>query len=188
MTDTTQTIEIKHSKAKLILLAALGLLMTSGAAWVLTLDLGPGQAARAWEAKAAGFVGVPFFLLCTLIAVWRLFAPDVPVLTLSPDGILDTRVAAKVIPWAAVEQISTWTYHRQNIIVIKVPPEVESQIGLSRMAQWSRKANAALGADGLCITAQGLQTNFKSLHDMCIAYATAARLPNATGAGHGGAV
>ena len=175
MIDTTQTLEIKHSKTKLIGLVALGLLMTAAAAWVLTLDLGAEQATRAWEVKAAGYVGVPFSLLCTLIAVWRLFAPDVPVLTVSPSGILDTRVATKMIPWAAVEQISTWSFHRQNIIVIKVSQDVETQIGLSRMAQWSRKANAALGADGLCITAQGLQTDYKTLHQICIAYASAAK-------------
>ena len=175
MIDTSQTIEISHSKPKLILLVALGVLMTAGAAWVLTLDFGPEESAKAWKVQAVSIIGVPFFLWCTLVAIQRLFAADRPVVTLTPAGFLDTRVAAKMVAWAAVEQISTWSHKGQKIIIIKVSPEVESQIELSRIAQWSRKANTALGADGLAITAQGLKTDYNSLNALCIAYATAAR-------------
>jgi len=43
----------------------------------------------------------------------------------------------------------------------------------SRIARWSRGANRALGADGLCVAAQGLTIKFDSLLALSMAYAAA---------------
>ena len=46
---------------------------------------------------------------------------------------------------------------------MKVDPPVERGLHLSAMASLTRSANTALGADGLCITAQGLKIEYPEL-------------------------
>ena len=157
---------------KLVLLFFGGLIMSAGCAWLLTLELGGGLGA--WKAMLAGYVGAPFFLLCALIGLQRLLSVRAPVVTITPSGITDTRVASGEIPWAAVEDISSWSHRGQKFLVLKVAPAVESQLGLTTVAKWTRRTNAALGADGLCIGAQGLKTTHQVLSDAILAYARAA--------------
>ena len=175
MVDTTRTIEIKGSVLKLLLLLAAGVALTAGSAWLLTVDFGPNPSPRNWLAIIAAYAGVPVFALCSLVAVRRLLAASEPVVTISPHGILDTRIASGVIRWRDIADISLWTHRQQNFIVLSVSPAVERQIGLRWIAKWTRSANAALGADGLCITATGLRTDDLTLHATCLAYAAAAR-------------
>lgn len=59
--------------------------------------------------------------------------------------------------------VSTWGYKGQQVIVLAVDPDIEAQLGLSRIARMTRTANAALGADGLCVTAQGLKISYEQL-------------------------
>ena len=61
-----------------------------------------------------------FFSLCTIVGLWRLIAARGPVVTISPDGIRDTRVAAEFIPWNAVTAISTWKFRGQEAMVLAV--------------------------------------------------------------------
>lgn len=169
--DTTKTIEVRGSKLKLLLLGALGIAMTAGCAWVAWMGLArPGS-----FAQLAIWIGVPFFGLCTAIAFRRLATADQAVLTISPDGIRDTRVAAEIIPWAAVRDFGTWSSQGQKILVLDVDPEVEKRLTLSRMTRWTRAANAKLGADGLCIAATGLAMGYDQLLDAVTAYLAAAR-------------
>ncbi len=169
--DTSKTIEVRGSRLKLVLLGALGIAMTAGSAWVAWAGLAsPGS-----FAQLAVWVGVPLFGLCTAIAFWRLATAGSVVLTLSPDGIRDTRVAAEIIPWTAVRGMGTWAMQGQKILVLDVDPEAEQRLTLTRMARWSRGANAKLGADGLCIAATGLQIGYDKLLEAATAYAEAAR-------------
>ena len=169
--DTRKTIEVRGSRLKLVLLGALGIAMTAGCAWVAWAGLAsPGS-----FAQLAIWIGVPFFGMCTLIGLRRLFTAERVVLTLSPEGIRDTRVAAEVVPWAAVRGLGTWAMQGQKVLVLDVDPEVEKRLSLTRMARWSRGANAKLGADGLCISATGLEIGYDSLFEAATAYAQAAR-------------
>jgi hypothetical protein len=54
--------------------------------------------------------------------------------------------------------------------VISVAPAVEERLGLTRMARWTRGANRSLGADGLCIGAQGLPLSFDDLGRLVAAH------------------
>jgi hypothetical protein len=74
-----------------------------------------------------------------------------------------------------VRNISTWSYQREKAMVLAVDPAVEDQLTLTAIARWTRGANRALGADGLCITARGLKISYDALLDTCIAYAQAAQ-------------
>ena len=82
-----------------------------------------------------------------------------------------------MIPWSAVRGITTWTANKQDIMVVKITPEAEAQMTLSALSKMSRKANKALGADGLAIAAQGLKTTHKDLLDMTQSFARAHGAP-----------
>lgn len=169
--DTAKTIEVRGSRVKLALLSALGIAVTAGCAWAAWAGLASGGSL----AQLAIWIGVPLFGLCTLIGLRRLFTSGRVVLVLSPEGIRDTRVAAQIIPWKAVRGLDTWGMQGQKVLVLDVDPEVEQRLSLTRMARWTRGANAMLGADGLCIAAGGLEIGYDSLLAAATAYAAAAR-------------
>lgn len=122
------------------------------------------------RADTVGWIGLGVFGLFGLFILWRLLTMRGPVLTVSPKGLLDIRVAAKIIPWGAVERVGVWESNRQKLLVLGVAPDVESKLELTRMARWTRGANRALGADGLCIGAQGLKLRFDDLDRLVMAY------------------
>ncbi len=161
MDATHTTVEIKGSPMKLIGLVLTGILLTaaSGAIAVGTIPVRAGNLL----AQPVGWVGLVFFGAGTLLIGWRFLKSSKTVVTLSPDGILDTRVSERPIPWAAIQDVDVWSMHRQNIIVLSVPPEIESALSLTPIARWSRSANKKLGADGLCVTAQGLKISHDAL-------------------------
>jgi hypothetical protein len=167
--DTSRTIEIEGSPAKLILLSVLGLVMTGASLFVvlyppLRTDI---------MAQIVGYFGTLFFGLCTLIGFVRLVRAGRPVVTISPLGIQDVRVASETIPWAAIKNISTWSGEGQRSMVLAVDPAVERTLTLTTIARWTRRANAMLGADGLCVTAAGLRISYPALLSTTTAYAQA---------------
>jgi hypothetical protein len=171
MLDTSRTIEIAGSPAKLILLSLCGVAMTLvslAIAVPLFPDFRPDLLVR-----IVGSFGAVFFGFCTLIAVVRFARAREPVVTLAPQGIRDTRVAAEFIPWRAIRGLSTWQYQRQKIMVLAVDPAVERTLTLTRIARWSRGPNRALGADGLCVAATGLKIDYDTLFAASVAYARA---------------
>jgi hypothetical protein len=170
-TDVTRTIEIAGSPGKLILLVALGVLMTAASA-AIAFGLIPDVDI---VVLIISYFGVVFFALCTIILVRRLLGARSPVVTITPEGIRDTRVAADLIPWSAIRSLTTWEYAGQKVLVLAVEPTVEQKLTLTTIAQWSRAPNRALGADGLCVTAQGLQTDYDTLFRICTDYAHAAQ-------------
>jgi hypothetical protein len=167
MTDTSRTLIIESSPAKLFGLVGLGLLMTVCAifvAFVPGVDL--------FGKIVGGYFGIVFFGLCTCVAVSRLLKSPRTVITISPEGICDRRVAAALIPWSAVTRISTWSYRGRNrCVVLALKPGVEARLGLTRVARWTRGANRALGADGLCIMPAGLKVDYDTLLKLCQDYA-----------------
>jgi hypothetical protein len=170
--DTTPTVEIKGSALKTIGIVALGVPLTGVSA---ILASGRLEVVRTGNFTSVvtviGYIGVAFFGLCTFLAIGRLFSSGRPVITISPLGIVDTRVAKQMIPWSSLTAISTWEHQRQKAIIVSVAPAVEAQLELSTIASLTHRANAALGADGLCITAQGLQIDHDNLHATILAYA-----------------
>ena len=59
--------------------------------------------------------------------------------------------------------------------MLAVEPDVEAAIGLTRIARFTRQPNRALGADGLCLGAQGLKIKHDALLALIMAYAQAWR-------------
>jgi hypothetical protein len=165
----SQVVEISSSPWKMLGLSALGVLMT-GLSVAIALQLFPGMQVDAFH-QLMGYVGAGFFGLCTVLGFWRLLTTSGPVVTITPEGIRDTRIAREFIPWTAIGRISTWEYRGQRVMVLAVDPEVERGLTLTSIARWSRGANRALGADGLCVTAQGLRIDYDTLLATSVALA-----------------
>ena len=172
MNTSNEIVEIKGSPAKLIGLFALGILMT-GLSAMIAFGYIPVTAGSLKQFM--GWVGLLFFGACTLLIASRLMRASSTVVTLSPEGLLDTRVAARPIPWSAIQDVGVWTMQGQKVIVLPVPPETEATLGLTRIASWSRGANKKLGADGLCVMASGLKISHDALLAQILARMEAAR-------------
>jgi hypothetical protein len=166
-------VEIKGSPAKLLRLAAIGVAMTATSAalafrWIPGIEPGSLQ-------EFVGYVSLVFFGLCMVICLRRLMTAGRTVITITPDGIRDIRVAAELIPWSRIRAISLAEIRKQRFLVLAVDPEFERQLTLTTIARWSRGPNRALGFDGLCIGAQGLRIDDKTLFGLCTDHAEAAR-------------
>jgi len=169
--DTRHAVEIEASPLKMLALAGLGLFMTvlSAAVAVRAFPNVPPDS----SAEFYGYAGTALFAACTLLILWRALTTHGPVVTITCEGIRDSRVAAELIPWSAVNDIATWEYRRQRVMVLTVDPAIEAGLNLTRMVRWTRGANRALGADGLCIAVQGLRIGFDELLATSLAYAHA---------------
>lgn len=170
--DTSRTIEIGSSPVRMLGFIMLGDGMTALAGAIALGRIG--KAAPDSFITFIGWVGLLFFGLCTATILWRLVTERGAVVTLTPEGIRDVRVAAEFIARTAVQGISTWSSHGQRIIVLAVDQATEAGLTLSRIARWSRGANRSLGADGLCVTAQGLRMGYDDLLAVATAYHEAA--------------
>jgi hypothetical protein len=160
--DTTRTIEVRQSPWRIagIILIGIGFVATS----VFIL---PAHGIFGW---VIGWTGVAFFGLLTLIAAWRMVTLLGPVVTISPMGVKDVRVAANLIPWSAIRNVTTWGAYNQPAIVLAVDPAYERTLKLTRMTRLTRRMNAAVGADGLCIASQGLKMGHSALFETITAY------------------
>ena len=160
--DTTRTIEIKQSPWEMLKMLAIGIGFVATSIFI------------AYQGNifyiAIGIFGVAFFGALTLYVLWRLLTQMGAVVTVSPAGIRDKRIAADMIPWSAITDISTWSAYNQPAIILAVRPEVEKRLKLSMMTRMTRRANASLGADGLAIASQGLRMGHDALLDTITAY------------------
>ena len=167
--NTTRTHDFRGSRAKLAGLIVLGIGMTALSLWIVIA----GIAAPGSLGQLAGYIGALFFSAATAIAVYRLLTARKAVLTIAPEGIRDVRVADAFIPWTAIGGLSTWSMQGQKVLVLAVDPETEKNLPLTRIARWSRGANRALGADGLCISAAGLGVSYDALLGLAADYLAA---------------
>lgn len=166
--DTSRTLRIENSLAKQLVLIGLGVLMTAVATAVAWLPGPPSD-----RKFLGGYVGIGFFGLCTVVMLWRLITSRGPVITISAEGIHDTRLSTALVPWTAITGISTWSAGRQKIMVLAIRPDMEPRLGLTRFARWTRSANRAFGTDGLFISASGLKIDYDTLLRASLSYAHA---------------
>jgi hypothetical protein len=161
-------VEIGTSRFKLIGLAVIGIGMTTGS-FALAFRFLPGIAPGSFG-EFVGYVGVLFFGLATLLGFWRFFTAPRVVVTMDAEGIHDARISEKMIPWSAIRDIFTWQIRRQKFMILVVDAEFERQLNLSRLAQMARRANRAVGADGLSIGSNDLKTDYDTLFSTAKAY------------------
>jgi hypothetical protein len=176
--DTSRTIEFYASPTRLITLLMFSVMSTI-IAIVLAFRLLPGMPVDP-AAASAGYGGIAFFSFCTAVALWRLCGQRGPMVTISPAGLRDVRVARETIPWSAVKSIATWQMQRQMVLVIAIDPAVEERLTLTTVARWARPAHRAHGADGLVVSAHGLTVGYPTLFYTCRDYWEAWRNPPGT--------
>lgn len=157
-----RTVEIKGSTGKLIGLGFMGIGMTALCAFIgymayVSVEATTYDQYARLGIVALGIFGTLFFGWTTQIAFSRLLSAGKTLITLDRQGIHDRRVSERLIPWEAIGDVNVWQMSGQKIIVLTVPPEIEASIGVSRMTKWTRGANRSLGADGLSISAAGLE-------------------------------
>jgi hypothetical protein len=169
-----ESIEIGGSPLKMAGIVVLGLIMTAAS---LFLVLGP-LVRDDTEVLVLGYIGAAFFGACTLLALSRVFRTG-PVITITPVGICDRRVAPDLIPWSAIREIGVWEirsqFTSQRTMVLAIEPLAEAQLNLTPIVRWTRGANRSLGADGLCVSAQGLKISFDELLRTSRSYLQASR-------------
>lgn len=166
-TPVTPTVEFGTSPAQTVRLTLLSLLMTAASAALLLVDDEP-------VLTVVGVVGALFFGWCGVMWVRRALTHRGAVVTISAEGFRDVRVARETVPWSDVLEIGTWSSSGQQVMVLRVPDEVWDRLTLSAIARTSRRANRALGADGLAITAQGLRVRYEQLFGATVQAASAA--------------
>jgi hypothetical protein len=104
------------------------------------------------------------------LLLWRLFTTR-SVVTITPEGIRDVRVAAELIPWSAIDHIAIWD---KQVMLLTVDPAVEAGLTLTRLTRWTRASNRAVGVElGFAVTAMGLKIGFDELLATTQAYARA---------------
>lgn len=81
-----------------------------------------------WAAPIAFYVGIPFFSLCFLYALYRLLSPK-PSVVISLEGILDnaSAVGAGMIRWEEIAEIYPYDFMGQRMLGI-VPTDAETVI------------------------------------------------------------
>ena len=109
--DTTQTHAFRQSPVRMFG-AAIGAILFVALGAMMMLGVGPMPSSATYQ--VIGAVAVVFFGLCLVMIVWRLAALRGPVVTVGPEGLRDTRIAAKPIPWKAIERVGMWEAYRRR--------------------------------------------------------------------------
>ncbi len=166
MIDTTRTIEIERSPEKLVSLTLVGVLLTAGAG-ALAFGLVPEDALFA---RLLGLIGLVLFGLCTLVVAWQLLSQRGPVITLSPQGFRDTRIAAETIRWSAITTVSILNYRYSRSVAVSVTAATEARLTFPLPFRCTRVINRAFGYDEIPIGANGVKTDFETLMADTMAY------------------
>lgn len=168
--DTSGTIEIGNAPARLALYLAGALAFVAIGLWIIR-QTAPTSGTADMIMLVIGWFSVVFFGWIALIAAQRMIWTRTPVITISPEGIRDIRVSPDLIPWTAIRSITTWQLQGTAIMVLGLASGEEEKLRLSAITRMTRRANAALGADGLSIATQGTKISHDRLMDITIAYA-----------------
>ncbi len=108
-----------------------------------------GAAATLGEVTLAiGWVGAVLFGTALVLLLLRLgFGAAEPVF-LSPEGILDRRLARSVIPWSEVIGAGVWTHRGTSMVQLQLSPAGCAALQLTRSGALTHRINAPfLGSD-----------------------------------------
>jgi len=176
MAQTSDVMEIKGSRVKLLGVLTAGVVMTTAASDLVFDWIPPaGRYGASGGSVAWGWFGLLFFGWCTAVSLRRLLTAGRTVVTITPEGIKDIRIPIDFVPWRGVRDISTGQIGWGRFIVLAVEPSVEARLALAPIAKWSLGLSRMLGTDGLCVAAIGLKINHDALLKACLAYWRAAR-------------
>ncbi len=93
-----------------------------------------------------------------------------PVVTLSPEGIRDVRVAPEVIPWSAVQMIQPQRNIGSRSLVLTVDAGTVERIG-GKLEPPPPGVSRPPGPEMIQINGAGLKVKFSALSETCIEFA-----------------
>ena len=164
-TRTAAAYEFKQSPLKMVLLGVLSLLMS--AMGVFVISIGDTDFKR-----IIGAITAVMFLLLAVLIFWRGFTASGPTLSVSPEGILDVRLAKRPVPWSAISSVSGLKISSQRMVHVGLSRQVFDTLEPTRIARMSWSANRSLfGAEGITITTQGLGVKQQELLDLITEFA-----------------
>lgn len=131
----------------------------------------------------AAYCGIFIFGLGALrFMVQLVMRSDEVAITVNSDGIRDRRVAAEIIPWAAISDVtpleaakpSLWPFGNREYktfgMFLHLRPGCEASLGISWTTRVSKVVNGLLGVSGIYIDGAGLDVDCDELLRLSLAY------------------
>ncbi|PSH68071.1 hypothetical protein CU102_16055 [Phyllobacterium brassicacearum] len=93
---------------------------------------------------------LPLFAGLILLCLYQIAMYRRPVISLSPEGLLDGRIGTDIIPWPAIERIDARVTGRYKFINIVVRKEWKERLGPALLA-YIRRGSKAPESRAVCI-------------------------------------
>ena len=138
--EATVVSRLKPGLITLLLLVSLGAVALAAGAG-LSMLFGTAPHGREWVAVGFGVVLLLAALIVAQMAVglgWLLATSSQPVLVITPAGLIDRRLSPKLIPWAAVTQISEARSTQGMPALIGSHVGIDSNVMRDLPASWPR--------------------------------------------------
>ena len=167
--DTSSTVEIEQDPVVMFGMVLGSAAFVACGVWMVN------DADQSVKTLIFGWAGIVFFGLCLVVIAAQGLRQRGPVLVVSPQGVTDRRARnARLLPWSDVSSVGEWRVRGQRMVVLGLRPAAwERLAGKKPVVTFLRKANAALGADGLLISASGLKASYSDIRNLITAFAKA---------------
>ncbi len=107
---------------------------------------------------------VIILLMGTVMLIQQYKPVKGPVVTLTPEGLRDRRVADAFIPWSAVQMIQPQRNIGSRSLMVTVDPGTHERLGLAAQS-------GKLPSELIQIRGDGLKVPFGTLRDACMGFA-----------------
>lgn len=124
-----------------------------------------------------GLICVVFFGFLGVYGTIRLIRNPRQAIEIGPDGIRDTRISEKIIPWTKIIEITTWSSRGSSMIMLELEPEFEKSLNQSKFYRAYKFANRLVGAKGHCLNPVGYSVSFSDFSNTIAEYASAHHSP-----------
>jgi len=111
---------------------------------------------QASKGHTAGWLGAVSSGIACLWFLWRTVSVRGPVITLTPDGLHDTRLTRGPIPWGDVAGVSLSQRGRQRLLTVDVSQAGLTWAELTSSGRWEYRWSVDRGDGGLRIHTVGL--------------------------------
>jgi len=167
--DTSSTVEIEQDP---VVMVGLILVCAAFVAVAVSTISGPDHSTKD---LVFGWVGIVFFGFGLVVLAVRLLRLRGPALTVSPQGLMDRRTRnPQLLPWSDVRSVGEWRHRGQRMVILGLSSEAKERLAKGKpLTAIFFKANVALGADGLAVTATGLKASFHDIQNLITAFANA---------------
>ncbi len=178
---TPETIEIEQSSSRMLQATIMSALLTvlTACLWIFGLGSGPAGAGRFIFYGGIFAIGLG---LNTLMSAWRLLTVSGPVITLSRQGMRDTRISTDFIPWNAITwtreapEISRRTAPKPTVLTMVIDKEIDKQLEKTQKSALQEIYGRFVGLKGYEFTSRGLKIELGELLKYICAFSKAANV------------